>query len=219
MKKKNKKNNYQNAEKIVIVSFILLLLIVLIFISRNFRNFSNITLMKNKKDIFTIKDLSVNNVKYFDDEEDIVKEFGKPIKVSKKSDNYGNYKIYKYKGLELTMLEYGNTYILSEAKVTSRKYKTSRNIRVGNSITKVFNKYKVKYAKSDYMYGNYQKDALDSKMVKKDIYYGYRDKTKVEYIVRDEIANENVKVPIAKITYEYKHGKVKSITWSYTNNY
>lgn len=219
MKKSNKKvkksNNKNNTIKIVIVAFILLFLIGLIVYARNFRNFSNISLRENNKEIFKVTDLVVGDVKYLDNEETITKKLGKPEKSYLKVNKGYLYKIYKYDGLKLTLKENYDDYVLVGADVTSRKYKTSRKLKVGSKITKVLKRYRVDNKKGTYMYGKYSRSALNDYAVTKDIYLGYREKDVVEYINRDAIVDKKDPVMISRIKYSYKYGKVKKISWLY----
>lgn len=213
--KKNKKKNNNNNIKILIISFILLSLIVLIIYSRNFRNFSNITLFRNNKTIYNVEDLVVNKVKYMDKENIVEKEFGKPNKEKEYNKNGYNYKDKEYNGLKITLKENYGDYVVVKVEVTKRKYKTGRNIRVGNHITKVFRKYKVANKTGSYMYGKYNINSIKDKSVTKEISFGYRDKEKVEYVDRDSVTNIDEPTLIGKVIYEYHYGKIKKITWSY----
>ena len=157
----------------------------------------------------------MNNIKYLDKEKKVEKEFGKPKKETTKIVGNYIYKIKKYDGLTITMREDYSDYVVVKVEVTSKKYKTGRELKVGNKITKVMKKYRIDKKKSNYLYGNYSLKALDDKAVTKEVYLGYRDKDKVEYITRDAIINKNNSIMISKIVYEYKYGKVRKITWSY----
>ena len=211
--KKTESNN--NKLKILIVAFILVFLIGLIVYAKNFRNFSNITLRENNKEIFKVTDLVVGDIKYLDKEKIIVKKLGKPKKSYLEVSKGYLYKIYKYDGLKLTLKENYNDYVLVGAESTSRKYKFSRKLKVGSKITKVLKSYRVDNKKGTYMYGKYSRSALNDLAVTKDIYLGYREKDVVEYINRDAIVDKSEPVMESRIKYEYKYGKVKKISWKY----
>ncbi len=214
-KKVSKKKKNNNTIKILVVAFILIFLIGLIVYARNFRNFSSITLRENNKEIFKVTDLVVEDIKYLDKAKTIEKKLGKPKKSYLKVSKGYLYKIYKYEGLKLTLKENYNDYVLVGADVTSRKYKTSRNLKVGSKITKVLKSYRVDNKKGTYMYGKYSRSALNDHSVTKNIYLGYREKDVVEYINRDAIVDKIDPVMKSSIKYEYKYGKVKKITWIY----
>ena len=221
MKKSNKKvnkkkiNKNKNTIKILVVAFILIFLIGLIVYARNFRNFSKIALRENNKEILKVTDLVVGDVKYLDKEKTIVKKLGKPKKSYLEVSKGYLYKIYKYDGLKLTLKENYDDYVLVGADITSRKYKTTRNIKVGSKITKVLKRYRVDNKKGTYMYGKYSRSALNDHAVTKEIYLGYREKDIVEYINRDAIVDKTDPVMKLNIKYEYKYGKVKKISWRY----
>ena len=180
----------------------------------NFRDYTKVKLRKNNNAIFTIDDLKVGNLEYGDKIEKAKKEFGKPIKETKKQKNGYNYIVYTYDKMILTFKENYENFILVEAKISSRKYYTSRKIKVGTSIKKVMNLYSVSNKNGNYLYGNYPEESLNNQ----NIYYGKRKKKNVTYINRDSVIySDTYKVPtnIAKITYEYKYGNVSSIEWSY----
>ena len=211
--KKTESNN--NKLKILIVAFILVFLIGLIVYAKNFRNFSNITLRENNKEIFKVTDLVVGDIKYLDKEKTIVKKLGKPKKSYLEVSKGYLYKIYKYDGLKLTLKENYNDYVLVGAESTSRKYKFSRKLKVGSKITKVLKSYRVDNKKGTYMYGKCSRSALNDLAVTRDIYLGYREKDVVEYINRDAIVDKSEPVMESRIKYEYKYGKVKKISWKY----
>lgn len=214
-KKKKEVKDKSSYIKIALVSVILIFLIGLIVYARNFRNFSNIYLRANNKDIFNVKDLVIGDIKYLDNEQTIVNKMGKPKKESTIVNKGYVYKIYKYDGLKLTLKENYSDYVLVGAETTSRKYVTARKIRVGNKITKVLKKYRVDNKKGTYMYGKYSRSALNDLAVTKDIYLGYREKDVVEYINRDAVVDKKLPVMKSNIKYEYKYGKIKKISWLY----
>lgn len=214
-KKKKEVKDKSSYIKIALVSVILIFLIGLIVYARNFRNFSNIYLRTNNKDIFNVKDLVIGDIKYLDNEQTIVNKMGKPKKESTIVNKGYVYKIYKYDGLKLTLKENYSDYVLVGAETTSRKYATARKIRVGNKITKVLKKYRVDNKKGTYMYGKYSRSALNDLAVTKDIYLGYREKDVVEYINRDAVTDKKLPVMKSNIKYEYKYGKIKKISWLY----
>lgn len=215
MKKNEKKNEISRNFKIVLISFILVFFIGLIIYARNFRNFSTITLMSNKKTYYNVSDLVVNDIKYLDNEKTVEKKLGKPKKESTKVIGNYLYKIKKYDGLTITLKEDYSDFKVSKVEVTGRKYKTGRKIKVGNKITKVFRSYKVKNKKGNYMYGNYTAKVLNDRAVKKEVYFGHREKDYVEYVIRDAITDSSSPVMTSRVRYDYKYGKIRKITWSY----
>ena len=212
---KKNRDEKSNKKKIIIVSFILLLIIGLMIYAENFRNFSSIYLMKNKKEMLDINDLVVGDIKYLDNEKKVNSVLGKPSTESTKIIGNYQYKIKKYDGLIVTMKENYDDFVVVKIELTSKKYKTGRNIKIGDGITKVLRNYRVDNSRGTYMYGNSKIDALNDKSLTKTLYTGYRDKEKVEYAVRDSISDRNSPVLIERITYEYTRGKIKKITWSY----
>lgn len=212
---KKNRDEKSNKKKIIIVSFILLLIIGLMIYAENFRNFSSIYLMKNKKEMLDINDLVVGDIKYLDNEKKVNSVLGKPSTESTKIIGSYQYKIKKYDGLIVTMKENYDDFVVVKIELTSKKYKTGRNIKIGDGITKVLRNYRVDNSRGTYMYGNSKIDALNDKSLTKTLYTGYRDKEKVEYAVRDSISDRNSPVLIERITYEYTRGKIKKITWSY----
>lgn len=211
MKNKGKKNNF----KIIIISFVLLLIIGLMIYAKNFRNFSSISLRKNDKEMLTINDLVVGKINYLDNEKKVNSVLGKPTTESTKIIGSYQYKIKKYDGLTVTMKENYDDYVVTKIELTSKSYETGRDIKIGDAITKVLKSYRVDNSKGTYMYGNSKIDALNDYSLTKVLYMGYRDKEKVEYAVRDSIVDKSSPILIERITYEYKRGKIKKITWSY----
>ena len=209
--KKSKNNNL----KIIIISFILLLLIFLIIYARNFRSFASISLIRNNKEIFNSTDLYFGNIKLMDKESKVEKELGKPKKEKELLNNSYRYKVKEYDGLIITLKENYSDYVVVKVEITNSKYKTGRNIKVGNRITKVFRSYKIDNKKGNYIYGKYTLDSLKDKSITKEIYFGYRNKNIVEYVDRDSITNTNEPTLLSKVIYNYRYGKITKITWSY----
>lgn len=218
MKKKNKKINISNKSKQIILSIIILVfLLFLILYVRNFRNFAEVRLGTNKKNIFTISDLKIKDLEYSSTEKEVIKSLGKPKKEEDYIMNGFNYKILRYKNLNVTLREYYDDYILVGVETTSSRYKTSRGLRVGSNISRVMNKYKIDYKTGNYLYGNYKYEELTENAIKDNIYMGIRTKTKVSYYNKDAKSVDD-KYPldlIVKIVYEYKNGSVTKISWSY----
>ena len=104
--------------------------------------------------------------------------------------------------------------MLVKAEVTGRNYNVSRDIKIGNKIKSVMNKFNVENEIGTYIYGNYSIDALNESEITGTIYQGIRDKENVIYINRDSKV-DGEKVNIAKMVIKYKKGRVKKITWSY----
>ena len=207
----NKKGN-----KILAIAVIVVVILLFIFsmISKLFGRFETMSLDKNKNTIFSITDLIVDDVKFGDTENTIINYLGNPKKIEKTTQGIFEYKVLYYDGLELYLKENYSNYILTKAVITSKKYKTSRNIRVKDSIKKVLNKYKVENSKGTYIYGNYTTDALSNSEITDNIYIGVRNDKEVVYINRDAIIS-NDKTNIARLNISYSFGKVSKITWSY----
>ena len=178
------------------------------------KNFGEITLKSNKKDIFSINDLTINNLKYGDYEKDVIKELGKAKSIKKETINNYEYKILSYDGLIVYLKEYYEDYKLSKVEITSKKYYASRKIRVGKKITNVFKKYRVDNKKGAYIYGNYTNKSLYEKDIDGNIYYGVRSNENILFINRDSKV-DNLPTNIAKLNIEYKKGIIRKITWSY----
>lgn len=158
--------------------------------------------------------MTVDDIKYSDTEKDIIKKLGKPKKEDKIKQDIYKYKILHYNGLTLTLKENYNDYMLVKAEIESKKYKTSRDIKVGDSILNVMKKYKVQNERGTYIYGNYSTDALSDSEIKENIYFGVRSAKEVVYVNRDAKVDNN-RSNIARLNISYKYGKVKKITWSY----
>lgn len=196
------------------VIFALIIIIMLIVFFSYLKNFGEITLKSNKKDIFSINDLTINNLKYGDYEKDVIKELGKAKSIKKETINNYEYKILSYDGLIVYLKEYYEDYKLSKVEITSKKYYASRKIRVGKKITNVFKKYRVDNKKGAYIYGNYTNKSLYEKDIDGNIYYGVRSNENILFINRDSKV-DNLPTNIAKLNIEYKKGIIRKITWSY----
>ncbi len=214
MKKKEIKTD--TYKKIIIVASILAIIFATIILITNInKNYAEVTLRKNDKTIFSIADLTLGDkLKFKSTEKEVKKELGSPKKEKKYEKNSYRYKELEYKGLKLILRENYNDYILVKAEITKKKYKTSRNIKVGDKILKVMKKYKIENKKGTYMYGNYSTDALSESEIEDRIYLGVRGKNEIAYINRDEII-DGEKPNIAKLELSYKYGKVTKILWSY----
>ena len=214
MKKKEIKTD--TYKKIIIVASVLAIIFATIILITNInKNYAEVTLRKNDKTIFSIADLTLGDkLKFKSTEKEVKKELGSPKKEKKYEKNSYRYKELEYKGLKLILRENYNDYILVKAEITKKKYKTSRNIKVGDKILKVMKKYKIENKKGTYMYGNYSTDALSESEIEDRIYLGVRGKNEIAYINRDEII-DGEKPNIAKLELSYKYGKVTKILWSY----
>lgn len=214
MKKKEIKTD--TYKKIIIVASVLAIIFATIILITNInKNYAEVTLRKNDKTIFSIADLTLGDkLKFKSTEKEVKKELGSPKKEKKYEKNSYRYKELEYKGLKIILRENYNDYILVRAEITKKKYKTSRDIKVGDKILKVMKKYKVENKKGTYMYGNYSIDALSESEIEDRIYLGVRGKNEVAYINRDEII-DGEKPNIAKLEISYKHGRVTKIVWSY----
>ena len=212
--KKIASDNSKQKKVFAVAVVLVIILSILLLIASNFGTFDNVIVKKNKNSIFSISDLTVNNLKFSDNEKKIIKELGKPKKEKKFTSDIYSYKTLYYDGLELTLKENYNEYMLVKAEITSRKYTTSRNIKVKDRILKVIKKYRVDNKMGTYLYGNYSTNALDSESIKENIFLGVRSTSEVVYINRDAIVDD-AKPNIARLNISYKFGKVSKITWSY----
>lgn len=221
MEKKNSNINKRDIKEIIksrkfigVVAALAIIIPFLIIISTAFISFTSVRLKTNNKERFNISDLVVNNLKFGSTEKEIEKELGKPNKTSTKINNNYEYKVYEYDGLTLTLKENYSDYILVKAEITSSKYKTSRGIRVKSKISKAVNKFSITNKTGNYIYKNYNIEALDTKTIKDNIYLGVRNSKQVIYYNRDAIV-DGVDTCTAKLELDYKFGKIQKIVWSY----
>ena len=218
MKKNNKKkvdNLLQNKKVVLSVIIIaIVLLIALLIVATYFRDYGKTRVSTNKKGIFTISDLTLNDLKYGDSIKKVEKSLGKPSKTKEETKSTFKYKVLTYDGLKVTLKEFYDDYVLVKVEITSNKYKTSRGIKVNKKITKVFRKYKVENNKGAYLYGNYSNNALSDIENNSNIYFGLRSDKNVLFVNRDSKV-EGLITNIAKLNIEYYRGKIKKITWSY----
>jgi len=216
-KKKDTKKAISEEQKkwiFLIVAGVLVIISLLLIISGSFGNFEKTKLRKNNKEIFTIKDLTVNNLKFGSTSEEVKSELGKPSKEERVIKNNYEYLIIKYPGLKLSLRENYNEYILVKAEITSNKYSTSRKIKVGNRIMSAIKKYNVSISDSNYIYKNYNIEALSENITKDNVYFGIRNKKEVRYYNRDAVV-DNQKSNTAILKLKYKKIKISKITWSY----
>ena len=216
MAKKVKKLDKKQIIFLSVVGIIVVISLLLI-LSGLFGNFENVRLSKNNKEIFTIEDLKVNNLKFLSTSEEVEKELGTPKKVKKVTKNNYEYKEYYYSGLKLTLKENYEEYVLVGAEITSSKYKTGRNIKVGSNILSAIKKYKIEYSEGNYIYKNYTIDALNDNLVKDNAYFSYRNTKEVRYYNKDAVV-DGYPTNVAELKLEYRLGKVKKITWTYDSN-
>lgn len=197
--------------------FILIIILIAIFVSIKYSDFYKMSLSKNKKAEFSMDDLLIDDLSYKDDEKKLVKKYGKPNSSKEFTNNGYKYKLYKYDGMDVTLKEFYDDYRIQGVSVTSRKYKVSRDIKVGNRVSKVVKKYRIANKKSNYMYGNYSSKALEDTSNLDNIYFGKRTKSKIEYVNRDQNISQDTFIPtnIAKLTINYKNNRVTKISWSY----
>ncbi len=210
----NKIDIKKSKRVLLILIIIIIVLSVLLLISENFGNYSKVRLKTNDKTIFSISDLTVDKLKYSDSEKVVRKEMGKPKKEKNVSKDIYSYKELYYDGIILTLKENYSDYMLVKVEITSDKYKVSRKVRVNDKISKVIKKYKVENKTGTYIYGNYSFNSLNDSSIKDNIYFGIRNKKELAYVNRDAIVGDE-RSNIARMNIEYKHGKVKKITWSY----
>ena len=216
--KKKKKTIEQELKRdkimLVITSLVIVILLSLLVASRNYRDFSAINIKTNNKTIFSISDLTINNLKYGDNEEKVLKELGTPIKESNKTRDKYSYKELEYNNLKITLRENYDDYILTGVEIKSDKYVINRNIKIGNSIVKTMKKFKVENKSGHYLYGNYSIGSLSDEEITDTIYFGVRNNKKVVYVNKDATVNDMYS-NISKLTLDYKKGKITKITWSY----
>ena len=136
----NKKNKIIQLLICFVIALVIYGVIVLV---KNYKDYTSVELNTNNNSIFTVTDLTVRNAVYGDLEDVAITEFGNPKKIEKFKDNKQNFKTYYYDGLELTFKENNDVYTLMKVVVTSEDYLVSRNIKVGNQINEVMNKFLV----------------------------------------------------------------------------
>jgi hypothetical protein len=212
---KNKVNKLDSKQILFLVIVgVIVILSLLLLISGIFGNFKDVKLKKNNNEIFTIKDLTVNNLKFLSTSEEVEKELGKPRKKQELTKNNYRYIEYYYSGLKLTLKENYSDYVLVGAEITSHKYKTSRNIKVGNKVLNVINKYKVEIPEGNYIYKNYTIDSLNNNLVKDNAYFSYRTSKEIRYYNKDAVTEGNP-TNVAELRFDYRFGRINKITWSY----
>ena len=223
-KNKKTKNNKKDNKYIRIIkqSLICLVIAIIIYMTLgvivNYITNSKIILKENTKSIFTSSDLTVKNLSYNNLESVAITEFGVPKKIEKFKHNKDKYKKYIYDGMSLTFKDNNGMYILMKATITSSKYLTSRDIRVGDNINDVINKYSIENTNSNYLYGVYNEDDFTKKSVYENIYYGKKSNSLVYYLYAEAPFKKGYaswKDDIAQISYEVKFGKVKKIEWMF----
>lgn len=204
-------------KKIIKVASIIIILLIVLLLNITDSDVINIKLKSNNKEIFTVNDLVINNIKFGSTEKKVKKEFGKPKSVDIIRKNSFKYKIYNYRKLKLTLRENYSNYILVGVEVESSRYKTSRNIRVGTKATKVLNSYKIKNKTGSYLYGNYKLNSLKNTDTKDNIYLGVRTNKQIMYVNRDKVLDSPY-VNTAQIIYNYNDGRITKIKWLYDFN-
>lgn len=210
-----KKKEIKSSKNMLIAIVVLVLaLIMMIIVDRGTRDYATISLRTNRKTIFTMSDLKLNDLKFGSTQSQVIKALGKPKKESEYEKHNFKYKKYEYEKLTITLREYYSDYMLVGIETTSNKYKTGRNIKVGSNISTVMKSYSVKNSMSNYLYGNYTASSLNKSSNTKNIYFGLRSRKQVVYVNRDEVIDKNY-VNVSRIIYSYKRGKVNKIIWSY----
>ena len=198
----------------IVAVVIIILLSLLLIISRNFGTFNNVSIRKNNHDIFSVSDLTVNDLKFADNEAKVKKELGDPKEEKELIEDNYKYKKLFYDGIILTLKENYKDYMLVKVEITSRNYKINRNIKVNDKILRVIKKFKVENSTGTYLYGNYTVDQLSNSELIDNVYVAVRSNKEVVYVNKDA-ATDNSISNIARLNIEYKHGKVSKITWSY----
>ncbi|MBQ9023777.1 MAG: hypothetical protein IJ105_00990 [Bacilli bacterium] len=206
----------EKSQKIVFIVAVVIIVILslLLIISRNFGTFNNISMRKNNKDIFSVSDLTVNNLKFSDKESKVKKELGNPTKEKEETENNYKYKKLYYDGITLTLKENYDDFMLVKVEITSKKYKINRNIKVNDKILRVMKKFKIENTTGTYLYGNYTIEQLNNSELKDNVYVAVRSNSEVVYINKDAQVSDGIS-NIARLNISYKHGKVSKITWSY----
>lgn len=215
-KKDTKKKISEDKKRYIFVAAagVLVIISLLLIISGAFGNFEKVKLNKNNKDIFTINDLSVNDIKFGATSEEVKAYFGKATKEETIIKNNYEYLILEYPGLKLSLREYYDDYILVKAEVSSNKYTTARKIKVGNRIMSAIKKYNISISDSNYIYKNYNLEALSENLVKDNVYFAIRNNKEVRYYNRDAVV-DGQKSNTAILKFEYNKGKITKIIWSY----
>lgn len=209
------KKKLEKKQKIfLLVVGVIVILSLLLILSGLFGNYESVKLKKNNKDIFTIKDLTVNNLRFLSTSDEVIKELGKPKQTKEITKNNYKYQEYYYSGLKLTLKENYEDYVLVGAEISSSRYKTSRNIKVGNKVMNVINKYNVENENGNYIYKNYTIDALNDNLVKDNAYFSYRTNKEISYYNKDAVI-EGSPTNHAKLNFNYRFGRISKITWSY----
>lgn len=193
---------------------IIILLSLLLIISRIFGTFSFVSVAKNNKTIFSISDLTVNDLKFSDTQKEVETQMGKPNKEKTITENHFKYKKLYYDGITFTLKEHYDDYILTKVEITSRRYTINRNINVGDRILRVIKKFKVDNRVGTYLYGNNIVEALDDSEIKDEIYLGVRSNSDLVYVYKDAKVG-NTEPNIARLNITYGRGKVTKIVWSY----
>lgn len=215
--------NFKKIRKSKIFQVIICILIAaiiygVIVLINSYRNYVKIDLKANTNSIFTLSDISVSNLVYGDLEDTAVTIFGKPTKIETFKDGKQKYKTYYYDGLELTFKEQNKSYVFMKAIITSDSYMATRDIRVGDRINDVMNKFFIENTKSEYLYGNHNENDLDGKSVKENVFFGHRTKKLVYYLYTDAPYKKtyaSLSDEIAQITFKVSLGKVKRIELLY----
>lgn len=215
-KKVKKVLTEENTQKIVFIVAVVIvgILSLLLMISRNFGTFNNVSIRVNNNKIFSVSDLTVNNLKFSDTQKEVEKQMGKAEKEKTITENNFKYKKLYYDGITLTLKEHYNDFILVKAEITSSKYTINRNINVGDRVLRVIKKFKVSNRVGTYLYGNYLVETLDSSDIKDEIYIGVRSNSEIVYVYKDAKVG-NTPSNIARLNISYNHGKVSKIVWSY----
>ena len=211
---KNILNSRRNKTIFALVLILVFILLLLIFVINSFKNYGQIKLTTNKEEIFTYEDLVIDDLKYGATEEEVKKYFGSAKETIKETKGIYKYEVLVYDGVILTLKENYETYTLVKVEVTTGNISLSRGIKVGNKITKVFEKFRVENSSGAYLYGNYKKEALNDKDNKQNIYFGIRTNENVLYINKDSEVEE-LPTNTATLNIEYDHGTIKKIIWSY----
>ena len=87
-----KKMILKNKKITFILAIVLIIITLAALLSSIFGNFSSTRLHVNNKKIFDVSDLTINSLKFGSPEEEVKKEFGEPIEVTKDLKNNYEYK-------------------------------------------------------------------------------------------------------------------------------
>lgn len=207
------------------------------------------TLVPSSEKKFSYSDLTVGKVTYLMTEEEVVKILGEPVtsydtNEKNTAEDVMKEKVYSYNELTLIFSEIKGKYVLTAAASVGENDVFSRDIKVGDSVDKILEKY---YRDSDCMnntyysedktaaigkmlYGNFTLDALENVKVKDKVEYGvihFNGYTSLEaaesYIVEFTYFEPPYQKEIASVTDDFAQiafdidnkGTITAVRWYY----